>query len=307
MKRFLTASLAVVFFCIIFLAPTPLDNSANREFWSRLFDAGHFAFFAFLVILLHQHQEIVRIRLLHFSLAIVALAAAIEIIQPLSGRSASIIDFIYSLLGASCGLAGLWLLKSPRRNVALLSIYCFLSTGLIAAVLFPAFHQWQGIAWRSGNFPLLADFESEHELVIWTRPKTDWGSKTKLTAVTLDNSGPNCLKVKSPAGYRIGLVYAAGDQDWSDFKWLRMRIHNPSSSFITHIRIDDSGDCRDYYSRFNTIFYLQSGWNIVEIPLTEVREMPTDDPLDLENIRRMILFTTERREQEFCLDWVRLA
>src|SRR5262245_49355440 len=85
----------------------PLDNSYRALWFGELQDACHVPLFLVLTLLLAYAWP-------GRQFAVVAvvpvLAATVEIVQPLTGRSASWRDLLYGLIGVA--LAALWLARS---------------------------------------------------------------------------------------------------------------------------------------------------------------------------------------------------
>ena len=140
----------------------PIRFETDALFYIHLMDAAHLPVFIALTLFAHAYWpwEVApcRRRLLAAG-SMAGISAAIEIIQPLTGRSESFTDFVNGMMGI---LLALVLLASRRKLWALpLAVAC------VAVALQPAWREFAGMRWRAAHFPLLADFETDDELRLW--------------------------------------------------------------------------------------------------------------------------------------------
>ena len=135
----------------------PLDNSYRALWYGELQDACHVPLFFVLTLLLAYAWPGRQ-----FAVVAVAagLAAAIEVVQPLTGRSASWRDLLYGLIGVT--LAALWMARSWRWLLR-----------LVLAALLLAWPAWRvgpslfDAAWAWRSFPELAVSGSPFERCRW--------------------------------------------------------------------------------------------------------------------------------------------
>ncbi len=157
---------------------------------------------------------------------------------------------------------------------------------------------------KSTNQKILFDFESESELkrLNWECHKWFELSEKNVT------SGKYCLKVILPPGQYPGIDFQEMKHDWSEFHSLRMDIFNPAEEKVNlSIRIDDRESGPEYVSRFDTVFELKQGMNHISIPTKSIRTNIHHRPLNLKQIKRIIVFIMNNTKQrELYLDNMRL-
>ena len=150
----------------------------------------------------------------------------------------------------------------------------------------------------------LFDFESEEELKQLNWECHKWFELSEKNAT----SGKYCLKVVLPPGEYPGINFREIRHDWSEFHSLRMDIFNPSEEKVDFcIRIDDKKSGSEYANRFDTVFELKHGINQISIPTNSIRTNIHRRPLDLRQIKRVIVFVMNNNKQrELYLDNIRL-
>ncbi len=151
---------------------------------------------------------------------------------------------------------------------------------------------------------ILLDFESEEDLrrLNWECHK--WFELSEKNAT----SGKYCLKVVLPPGEYPGINFRDIRHDWSEFHSLRMDIFNPAEEKVNLcIRIGDKKSGFEYANRFDTVFELKHGINQISIPTNSIRTNIHRRPLDLKQIKRMIVFImNNNKKRELYLDNIRL-
>jgi hypothetical protein len=303
----LTGSVAAVAFAAFW----PIHFAVDKEFCDRLLDAGHLPLFGSLALVFHVTLPVQRPGSVAHSVRSAALsilvAATVELVQPLVGRTESWLELRNGIFGALLGATGLALRHARSRMTTGLA-WVASSLALSAVALAPAWDEWQGIRWRHANFPLLGDFESEVELHLW-RPQGGSGHSPTIIQLSAEQTkcGQHSLRIQTGAGDWAGVSYCAGDKDWSAFKLLAFDVCNSGEPFTLSLRVDDNGDCSKFGSRYDNGFPLTNGWNHLAIPLRELERGPRDRKLNLHAIRRLALFTgANEPARTFFLDHVRL-
>jgi predicted MPP superfamily phosphohydrolase len=151
---------------------------------------------------------------------------------------------------------------------------------------------------------ILFDFESESELekLNWECHKWFELSGEHVT------SGKHCLRVILPPGQYPGINFENIKNDWSQCNYLRMDIFNPSDEDLKfHIRIDDHKSGWEYGNRFNMNWELKKGMNHISIPTDSIRTNIHHRPLNLEKIKRMMVFIPDNpQKREIYIDNIRL-
>jgi len=148
------------------------------------------------------------------------------------------------------------------------------------------------------------DFESEEEL-----KQLDWECH-KWFELSEENatSGKYALKVTLPPGQYPGIHFHEMRADWSEFRYFKVDVFNPSKEgFKFHIRIDDDKSGWEYANRFDINFNLEPGMNHLSVPTDSIRTNIHPLPLNLNRIERMMVFIPNNpKRREIYLDNIRL-
>ncbi len=288
----------------------PLKFEVAMEFWERFLDFLHVPAFAAIALYLHHFlpAKWSPARRLGWAFGLAAAASGmVEILQHWTGRQASFWDFYYSVSGAF--LSVLWLLLWPRGFGS--RVAWVLYTALIcAATGLPAWHQWQCLAWREMNFPMISDFEDLEEFRLWRewRPfDAGWGFSIVPSTryVTHGRQSARVILRGSQNGtMRIFLV----NQDWRPYQAFAFDLFNPGEPFELSMRVDDDGPILPPPNRFYRALPIEHGWNHIRIPLEEAKHPAKGRPLNLAAMRRIVFFRYEPKVDVcvFYLDWLRV-
>ena len=246
----------------------------------RVCDALHLPMFAFVALALHPllSPDINRRRrLLLTALISSSLAAAVELIQPCTGRNASWRDFGFGMIGI--GLA-LWLLSRYRTAGAKQSI-CFAVTALagLTVVTWPIWNAHGHAIQLREIFPHLIHARPQTNATFW---HAQGGAELQF-----DNHGQ--IQVDTRSGEWSGIHFTPGGQDWSHYETLVLHLTGTAPQpFLLGLRIDDKAST-DHSNRFHTYLELLSGGQVIRIALADVNAGAT--PLDLSRVVRMVLHT----------------
>jgi hypothetical protein len=214
------------------------------------------------------------------------LGGAIELVQPLVGRSASWGDLFDDGAGALLGAA--WALRSdlPGRRMLL----ALATTAVGAALALPtASLVDRALALRT--FPVLGDFESPLETLRWNR-----GVRTDEQART----GTHALRIELLPEPWSGATLERSFGDWSRARSFAFSVYvppgDPPLRWVVTVR-DRTGWARgDAASdRFDRVFVLGPGWNDLEISIEDIRRAPANRSLDLDDLASVVLFTPQPR------------
>jgi predicted MPP superfamily phosphohydrolase len=160
------------------------------------------------------------------------------------------------------------------------------------------------ISSHSNNSNILFDFESESDLKRLNWECHKWFELSEKHAT----SGKYSLKVILPPGQYPGIDFEEIRKDWSGFGRLRMDVFNPANEkFNFHIRIDDNKSGWEYADRFDVDFEIKPGRNYISIPTGSIRTKIHSRPLNLKEIRRMMVFIPNNlKQRELYVDDIRL-
>lgn len=287
----------------------PIHFESNAQFYIHLMDAAHLPAFFALTLFAYAFwpwDTTPCKRRLFAAVAVAAVSGAIEIIQPLTGRSMGLTDFINGMMGILIALAGLAIRRTLFR-VALIP----LAAACVVTAFFPAWKESAGMRWRAANFPLLADFETDDELRLWVgtglgNVRNDGAAVDRVREHAA--RGEWTLRVKTTTSSPWpGVRLLNGGQDWRGKKALAFDVWNDGPAFTLSIRIDDDFPHQQYHDRFNDSFEIIPGANHIVILVADIATKPKNRRLNLAAIERTILYVNEpTSEHTFFIDHMRL-
>ncbi|MEK0449328.1 MAG: hypothetical protein RL088_1596 [Verrucomicrobiota bacterium] len=268
----------------------PFHFENDTLFYILLLDAGHLPGFFALTLFAHRFWPCDTppcARRLRAASALTMFSVAVEIIQPLTGRSASTTDLINGIAGILLAFILLASADSKRRTAIRLMLIP-LGAICLASAFLPAWHESAGMRWRMANFPLLADFETDAELRLW--PASGDGTSADRSPAH-PSHGQFSLQVKTaPSAIWPGVRLNAGGRDWSAYSTLAFDIWNDGPEFVITARVDDDFPHKEREDRFYRDLQLAAGWNRIRIPLSEIEPSPRARRLDLRAIRTVAFF-----------------
>ncbi|WP_111495361.1 MULTISPECIES: succinyl-CoA synthetase subunit beta [Marinobacter] len=251
---------------------------------------GHILFFALFTIAVRPRRWFGGVWVWVVSTVFVAgVGVVIELIQGNVGRQSDWHDIFRNLIGTWLVLA--WVHR-PSRNVWRSGLLW--SARLVAVVLLTlelkavaeVAHQQYRIAHQ---LPTLYNFDDPHPLHHWRgrvhrsrEHAGDFGHSLRI-----DLLGTNLYS---------GASLDNLPEDWRDYEALEVVIYSPDDAPLNMtLRINDIVHDRGhsvYSDRFNTRLPLEQGLNRFRIPLSEIRNAPATRTMDMDEIRRLVLFTT---------------
>jgi hypothetical protein len=195
------------------------------------------------------------------------------------------------------------------KNSAPETFFCGLDFSSLAET-FGLFDLYRVFVPPTGHFQrdqppnVLFDFESEADLQRLNWECHKWCELSEENAT----SGLHSLRFSLPPGPYPGINFKEVREDWSSFKLLKMDITNPSMEDMKfHVRIDDRESGWEYANRFDIDFILKSGLNNISIATDSIRTNLHARPLDLENIKRMMVFIPyNEKRRDLYIDNIRL-
>lgn len=301
LRKSLAVAVTLVVLTLGFFWPVRLR--VDVSFWGHIFDLGHIPMLGWLAaVLLYALPERVQSPARRQALAFVlasGFAVAVELLQPLFGRSRSMGDVINGAIGAALALTGIAAWQRTGKWFWRGGHAVALGATMIVA-LWPAYEEWRGLRWRQKHFPSLGDFENDEELKLWRPQGGSRGHPTNLTFTRARASqGEQSLRVVGGAGNWAGVNYSAGDKEWTSFRALTLEVFNPRDPFTLFVRVDDNGNCSTHADRFERGFDLARGWNRLRIATAEIERGPQGRRLNLKSIRRVAFFSGDGEPQRF--------
>ena len=293
----------------------PFRFGSDWFIWGPLFDAGHYPLFLVATLTVARaakyFPQAVPASLSNPYLLASLFAVGAELVQPWFGRSASFKDIQNGLLGVAA--AGMVLEAKVLEASLRVKFATAVSLALLCIpLLWPLTHSWDTLKWRKQAFPLLADFTDVEEKLLWAaiRPEENRSLLSAELSFISDSSlhGGAALSVKTIGGNWAGVEYAAGGLSWGNYSKLSIVLYNPSAEqFTLNVRIDDFEECKLFSDRFNKSVLLHPGRNQIEIPTLDIKNAPASRTLELERIKRLMLFTDKNdKSRQFQIEFATL-
>ena len=217
----------------------------------------------------------------------ILIGGGIERLQLLVDRQCSFQDVLLDIYGTLVFFAFFALKREEARKVWLRIFQLFVALLLINQGLPLAQLITDEIAAKK-NFPILSNFETFFE-------KKRWKSTGKLSIKNnLAQSRGKSLKVDLlPTRYaNIALDYFP--PNWEGFKYLKASIFCPCPDRVKiHVRIHDElheNRSRKYKDRYNSAFFLNTGWNNIIISLDDVLNAPSGRKMEMSQIKSLLFF-----------------
>ncbi|MDX1457080.1 MAG: succinyl-CoA synthetase subunit beta [Marinobacter sp.] len=285
-RRLLGLALLLILPLFFFGGPDWSSGPLYKSAWNL----GHVLFFGLLTLWINPRRWLSGWPLWLTATAAVALiGAGIEALQDGLDRQADWHDVFRNLIG--CWLVLAWQ-PSPRRKSALsqLNIQRTARFATAALVLLEvssvgqiAYQQYQ----LYQQLPHLYDFSHDH-------PKRYWSGALSrdVTLAAVDHA---TLKIRLGTEQYSGVSLHNLPGDWRDYDRLLLNLYNPSvAPFTMTIRVNDVRHDRGdnaYNDRFNTRLFVRPGHNEFSISLEDIRTAPANRQMDMDEIRRIGLFT----------------
>ncbi len=276
--------------------PLETHDRLNQALWNT----GHLFFFALLVVLLLNHESLIRrswsAKLLFSVLLSLVLGSLIEVVQYSVGRYMALEDVVQDMLGGLLGFFVVFYFTDLSESGLFKSMVLKrVATGtlLILTVLlafYPAYKIVQDNRRMQDDFPLLAGFEAADELARWD---SDFVNRMRLDQDTVIE-GVFSLFVEFGVSEYSDITLRALAGDWRGYDWLNFSIYNDQSDNLPiELKIFDTqhaGNGYAYSDRFNRLLVLAPGWNDVEVSLQDIQNAARSRKVDLQNIAVVSLF-----------------
>lgn len=307
-RRFLYVALGSLLLLLM-----PFDIVSENEFWKRLADVFHVPLFAVIAAVLHMLTVRAKgferaLILSHLSAA--AFALAVEIIQPYTGRSGSVIDLLNGISGVALSAAVLCALHERSLHLVGRGIWGIVALAVVTDLLVgsaPAYRAYLLLSARERMLPLVAGFDQRFEQQLWSPTEKSKNTRLALGESPFEQSGL-ALRVETIPEKFSGAAYDAQSLDISGYSSLSFSLYLEGTEPVSiNVRVDDDADCTEFDSRFNRQLSLAPGRNELSIPIDEIKHGPKYRELDLRAISRIIFFVSPLpKPVHFMLDNVRL-
>jgi len=223
--------------------------------------------------------------------AALALGAAVEIAQAVSGRHGDIWDVVRDGAGACAAALALIALNTAIAGRARLAL-AGAAILVLAAFAYPTAAALEDEARARAQFPVLASFETTREL---SRFHFGAGIHPRIVLISDDGGQPvSAMQLRLPPGKYPGFELDYFPGNWLGMRALQLLIVNPESTPIDlGVRIDDHEYRLEAYDRYNRSFLLSPGANRIEIPLSDVAAAPRGRRLDLGRIHVLLVYAVD--------------
>ncbi len=279
----------------------PQGDSPGSRSISEFWNIGHIILFFLACHLLYAFRPQFAQRSLFQQAATVIgatllVGGGIELLQILiPSRTSSFSDLLANFSGT---LAYLSFRHREKTGKYLLLHLAALS--LIGFLIWPPTRSFIDENTARRQFPLLAGFETFFE--------TDrFEGKASRFYISREKAfqGKFSLRLDLTTQQHSGIWLRFMPQNWREFSYLGFTVYNPQQKQIPlHVIVNDEHNWSD---RYDGIFPLETGWNVVEIPLPEMQNAPHARQLDLTRIRRLGIYVVESPEPlRLYLDDIRL-
>lgn len=254
---------------------------------------GHILFFALLMLAVQPQQWFSGWRLwLVVSTVVIVVGVAIEWLQGNVGRQSDWHDIFRNLIGTWLALA--WM-KRPSANTrkAIVRWVLRITAVVLLVAELKAVADVAQLQYRINHqLPTLYDFSAGE-------PSLFWRGNVQRTQehVSLDEYS---LRIDLGTNFYAGAALDNLPEDWREYDMLQVALYNPGSTPLDMtLRINDVVHDRSkgaFSDRYNTQLPLEPGLNRFRIPLSEVRNAPKTRTMDMHEIRRLVIFTTQLKQ-----------
>jgi len=303
--RLTVIALLCITVVLAFLAPLPERNVLGGAIQNALHTLA-FALFTFTIDCYisrprqassDTQSDVTRINtsLLRVTLVLITLALLSEFVQPLTGRSFSVVDILRNFLGIAIGHIAFLLFKSA----AVIKKWRTPLTCLLAILTLLGINQslwfWY-LSTTKPKWPVLADFEHTRSLT-YVR-KLGGVSVTRVNAPStwLENKS-SVVEIEKDTRRYSGFSLFDFEQDWRSMTYFEFDVFNPENQIVVlKVRINDTHHNNQYHDRFNQSIEIAPGASRIALPLVKVLNFSESREdgrfMDLSSIDRLVFFMT---------------
>ncbi len=308
--RNLVITITLLMTVMLFLN-NPLDE--NNRLLQSIWNLGHLFFFAFLTWLLLTHTTLQKqgwLKMLLVSVLLsIVLGGLIEVLQSFIGRYMEWQDVVMDILGGLMGFLVVQFSMPADKSIIRRPVASLLLFVVAGAALYPVFNIVRDDYKIRSDFPLIAGFESESNLLRWDYSQIE---RFELDSQLSHKPGASSLYVKFAPGEYPTISLIALYSDWSRYRYLNLSLHNDQLDELEiNLKVYDSEhrvNGPKYTDRFNLEVMLKPGWNQLKISLLDIYNAPHNRKMDLRNIAGLSLFLTNvKQSQSIHLDNIYLS
>ncbi len=295
-KKFLFLAIATLLVTSLLFMPVAADNL----WWREVFNSGHTVLFLVvsfvLFFRLHAAFQFSSVKIIYLAVVILmlSLGVAIEVVQSLLQREASVDDILRDFYGVSAGL-GLALLVRQKnvRNKTLALVFSlgFLFSG-VGPLIQLSWHYMQ----RDKAFPMLTEFGER-----WSSSFVRFNSAELMGPGEPErDENTRFYRLRFDADQYPGVSIIEPEENWLSYRNLHLRVYSENESDIVLVmRVHDDSHTQEYDDRFNKRYVIRPGLNEIVVRLSDVRTAPVDREMDLMNIAGVEFFLVDVKTSLF--------
>ncbi len=206
---------------------------------------------------------------------------AIELVQPLVGRTRSYEDLLWGASGVLIAFA--YLTLHPFRQIVIALALVLMSFSTI-----PLVSHATNLYRLHQRMPILTTFSEDQDIDFW-----EPASQERFFLKTTEDGADRFLRTEIKHSGWSGVTFVNPDIDWSMFTQLCFKSRLSNSAEL-HTRIDDRAS-HDYQTRFHAQFSISTQWQSFCVPLLHIRN-PSGDRLLTNSIVRVVFFVAGQND-----------
>jgi hypothetical protein len=288
--QILILPIVIISFVLFFLGgPSHYSSLSFQLFWN----VGHILFFYltsyYLLTILKQKSSLWLVML--YALV---LGGTIELIQGQIGRNIDWLDLYRDLLGALLAIA-VWLYRKHQKSLLHL-IFLVATCLLITSDQIMLFKAIKLEINAYSNMPILAEFNDNDELMLWT------GDNLSLSTEYANSAKYSLKVILTKGGKYSGFTYKHFNNDWTGYKVLVIHLYNANKENIELcIKVTDyihDISKQNYFNRFNRCVEVTQGKQEIQILITDIIQAPKNREFDISDISQIGFFMSDLVEDK---------
>jgi len=294
--------LAVFIMSLMLFSGNYTDGSSRVI--QALWNTGHVVFFMCFNWILITQTRLSRYSLLKILLISIAVTtffgAVIEVIQHYTGRDMSYGDLVKDIVGGLAGfIIALYSVQDLKNKFVKSYKYYIQAFGvvLLGVIVWPVLKLVYDDYRMEVDFPEISSFESPIELSRWYFENIVEFKRSKV--VTYQSEDSLYVKFGIAEYPKISLEHMI--TDWSKYAYLKFSVHNNQENMMNlQLKIIDRAHRTNNYvfnDRFNRELSLKPGWNHYTVPLSDIKNAPSNREMDMTSIIGLSFFIVEPDSQ----------
>ena len=290
----------------------PMRFQVGHLHIGHLYDGLHFPAgfgLGLLIGLLSSPNKISSLWVSRYLLLFFVIAILLELLQPLTGRSATPQDGFIGFIGMGFGFMTAICYQLRKRFTFILTL--FLSILLTVLFNLDISLQLYSRPYRDKAFPIIGDFEIPLiEQHLWQPIITRDRQKIIQKSILLFTKkwatrGQKSLLITGKQGVKTGVSFSAEGQNWMAYAYLKADFYLSSSSVPNTLMMNV--EIRDKNHRISRLSQsVKTGYSELSISLEHLKDLPREE-FDLSEITSMtISLINPDAPISYALDFIRL-